>query len=150
MRFTVAKRFQSMSVIDGRRVCASRFAECLQFFINQRAFLDLLGEAALLLEQGDVIANQNKGYHLRDWISVLDGLDEAQKAAEEKQVVLTENQKGIIRLLRKHEKRTPRQLSDGLHLLRNTVTNEVEALITAGLAVSEGNGANRTIRLAAS
>jgi CheY-like chemotaxis protein/DNA-binding MarR family transcriptional regulator len=107
----------------------------------------LLAESSISCEDEDVIANQNRGYHLRDWISVLDGLDDARRLADEKQIALTENQKGIIRLLRKHGKRTPRQLSDGLHLLRNVVTIEVDALIAAGLVSSEGNAANKTFRL---
>jgi CheY-like chemotaxis protein/DNA-binding MarR family transcriptional regulator len=104
-------------------------------------------ESSIACEDEDVVANQNRGYHLRDWITVLDGLDEAGKAAAEKKITLNENQKGIIRLLRKHGKRTPRQLSDGLHLLRRIVTAEVDALIEAGLVASEGNGANKTFHL---
>ena len=107
----------------------------------------LLTESSIACEDVDVIANQNRGYHLRDWVTVLDGLDDARKLAAEKQIVLSENQKGIIRLLRKHGKRTPRQLSDGLHLLRNQVNPEVDALIAAGLVVSEGNAKNRTFLL---
>jgi CheY-like chemotaxis protein/DNA-binding MarR family transcriptional regulator len=107
----------------------------------------LLAESSISSEDEDVIANQNRGYHLRDWITVLDGLDDTRKLADEKQIALTENQKGIIRLLRKHGKRTPRQLSDGLHLLRNVVTAEVDALVAAGFVVSEGNAANKAFRL---
>jgi DNA-binding MarR family transcriptional regulator len=103
----------------------------------------LRDESSISCEDEDVIANQNRGYHLRDWITVLDGLDEVETAAAKKQLTLTENQRGIIRLLRKHGKRTPRQLSDGLHLLRSIVTSEVEGLIAAGLVQSEGNAANK-------
>jgi CheY-like chemotaxis protein/DNA-binding MarR family transcriptional regulator len=104
-------------------------------------------ESSIVCEDEDVIANQNRGYHLRDWITVLDGLDEVGKATAEKKIALNENQKGIIRLLRKYGKRTPRQLSDGLHLLRRIVTEEVDALIEAGLVASEGNAANKTFHL---
>ena len=104
-------------------------------------------ESSIACDDEDVIANQNRGYHLRDWITVLEGLDETRKAAAEKQIALNENQKGIIRLLRKHGKRTPRQLSDGLHLLRSTVTAEVDSLVEAGLVASEGNAANKTFQL---
>jgi CheY-like chemotaxis protein/DNA-binding MarR family transcriptional regulator len=107
----------------------------------------LLAESSVSCEDEDVIANQNRGYHLRDWISVLDGLDEARKLADEKHIALTENQKGIIRLIRKHGRRTPRQLSDGLHLLRNVVTAETNVLIATGLVIPEGNAANKTFRL---
>jgi CheY-like chemotaxis protein/DNA-binding MarR family transcriptional regulator len=96
----------------------------------------------------DIISNQNRGYHLRDWIKVLDGSDEVEQAAAEKRLELSENQKGIIRLLRKHGKRSPRQLSDGLSLLRPVITAEMEKLSAAGLIVSEGNGANKVVRLA--
>ena len=95
----------------------------------------------------DIISNQNRGYHLRDWIKVLEGSDEVEQAAVEKHLALSENQKGIIRLLRKHGKRSPRQLSDGLSLLRPVITAEIEKLSAAGLIVSEGNGANKVIRL---
>jgi CheY-like chemotaxis protein/DNA-binding MarR family transcriptional regulator len=107
----------------------------------------LLTESSISCEDEDVIANQNRGYHLRDWITVLDGLDDARKLADEKQIELNENQKGIIRLLRKHGKRTPRQLADGLHLLRNVVATEVDTLIAAGLVIPEGNAANKSFRL---
>jgi CheY-like chemotaxis protein/DNA-binding MarR family transcriptional regulator len=96
----------------------------------------------------DIISNQNRGYHLRDWIKVLDGSDEVEQAAAEKRLELSENQKGIIRLLRKHGKRSPRQLSDGLNVLRSVITEEMEKLSAAGLIVSEGNGANKVVRLA--
>src|SRR4030095_8833142 len=89
----------------------------------------LRAESSIACEDEDVIANQNRGYHLRDWITVLDGLDDARKLADEKQIELNENKKGIIRLLRKHGKRTPRQLSDWLHLVQNQVNREVDALI---------------------
>jgi len=95
----------------------------------------------------DIISNQNRGYHLRDWIKVLDGSDEVEQAAAEKRLELSENQKGIIRLLRKHGKRSPRQLSDGLNVLRSVITAEIEKLSAAGLIVSEGNGANKVVRL---
>jgi CheY-like chemotaxis protein/DNA-binding MarR family transcriptional regulator len=95
----------------------------------------------------DIISNQNRGYHLRDWIKVLDGSDEVEQAAAEKRLELSENQKGIVRLLRKHGKRSPRQLSDGLSLLRPVITEEMEKLSAAGLIVSEGNGANKVVRL---
>ena len=95
----------------------------------------------------DIISNQNRGYHLRDWIKVLDGSDEVEQAAAEKRLELSENQKGIIRLLRKHGKRSPRQLSDGLNVLRSVITAEIEKLSAAGLIVAEGNGANKVVRL---
>jgi hypothetical protein len=107
----------------------------------------MLTESSISCEDEDVIANHNRGYHLRDWITVLDGVDDARKLADKKQITLSENQKGIIRLLRKHRKRTPRQLSDGLYLLRNIVTTEVDALIEAGLVISEGNAASGTFLL---
>jgi CheY-like chemotaxis protein/DNA-binding MarR family transcriptional regulator len=103
---------------------------------------------ALACEDEDVICNQNKGYHLRDWITVLEGIDEVEKAAEKQDLILTENQKAIIRLLRKHGKRSPRQVSDGLGLLSATVSAELDPLFEAGLVVSEGNGANKILRLA--
>lgn len=108
----------------------------------------LRDQAGIACEDEDVVANQNRGYHLRDWVTVLEGLDEVEEAAARKKINLTENQKGIVRLLRKHGKRTPRQLSDGLDLLSAVVAAEVDGLSTVGLVVCDGNGANRFIRLA--
>lgn len=105
-------------------------------------------EAGVDCGDEDVVSNQKRGYHLRDWIKVLDGRDEAEAAASEMQVKLTEHQKGIVRLLRKHGKRTPRQLSDGLNLRSQTLASEIEGLAAAGIIVSEGNGANKVVRLA--
>lgn len=88
--------------------------------------------------------------HLRDWITVLEGIDEVEEAAGRRFIKLTENQKGIVRLLRKHGKRTPRQLADGLDLLAATIAGEVEALSRTNLVTCEGNGAKKSIRLAPS
>ncbi len=62
---------------------------------------------------------------------------------------LSEAQKGVLRLLRKHEVRTPRSLSDALSLPSAMLAKEVEGLSRAGLVTTEGNGPNKKIKLAA-
>jgi CheY-like chemotaxis protein/DNA-binding transcriptional ArsR family regulator len=120
------------AVADFRKECRERLRESAGFDCEDEA----------------IIANQNRGYHLRSWIKVLDGLDEVDRVASEADVVLSENQKGIIRLLRKHGKRSPRQLADSLSLLRATISRETELLLASGLIIAEGNGANKFFRIA--
>jgi predicted transcriptional regulator len=63
-------------------------------------------------------------------------------------VTLTEHQEGIIRLLRKHVVRTPRNLSDALGLPAAALVKELEGLHKAGLVLSQGNGSNKKLSLA--
>lgn len=109
----------------------------------------LRDEAGLICNDEDVVANQNRGYHLRDWIKILDGLDAAEAAAKKQNFPLSEAQKGVLRLLRKHEVRTPRSLSDALSLPSGMLAKEVEGLSRAGLVSTEGNGPNKKIKLIA-
>lgn len=120
------------AVADFRRECRERLRD----------------QGGIACDDEDVVANQYRGYHLREWITVLEGLDEVEEAAARRKLNLTENQKGIVRLIRKHGKRTPRQLSDGLNLLTSIIASELERLSAAGLIITEGNGANKCIRLA--
>ena len=122
------------AVADFRRECRERLRD----------------QAGLACDDEDVVANQSRGYHLRDWITVLEGVDEIEEAAARRFIKLTENQKGIVRLLRKHGKRTPRQLADGLDLLGATIAAEMETLSSTKLIICEGNGAKKCIRLSPS
>jgi DNA-binding response OmpR family regulator len=106
--------------------------------------------AGIDCENEDVVSNQNRGYHFRDWIKVLERIDEAEAAATERNVTLTEYQRAILRLLRKHAVRTPRNLSDTLSLPAAALAGELDGLFKAGLVLGEGNGANRKLRLAES
>jgi hypothetical protein len=106
--------------------------------------------AGIDCENEDVVSNQNRGYHLRNWIKVFERIDEAEAAATEKKVTLTEHQTGIIRLLRKHVVRTPRNLSDALGLPAAALAGELDGLFKAGLVLAEGNGSNRRLKLAKS
>ena len=56
----------------------------------------------------DIIGNQNRGYHLRDGLTVLEGLDQIEEAVVKMRFTISDNQKGVVRLLRKHGKGTPR------------------------------------------
>jgi hypothetical protein len=49
--------------------------------------------ACIDCENEDVVSNQNRGYHLRSWIRVLERIDETEAAATEKNITLTENSK---------------------------------------------------------
>ena len=41
----------------------------------------LRDQGGIACEDEAVISNQNRGYHLRDWITVLEGIDEVEEAA---------------------------------------------------------------------
>ena len=106
--------------------------------------------AGIDCENQDVVSNQNRGYHLREWIKVLERIDETEAAATERHVTLTEYQRAIVRLLRKHGVRTPHSLSDALGLPAAALAGELDGLFKAGLVLGGGNGSNRKLRLAQS
>lgn len=120
------------AIADFRRDCRERIRD----------------EAGIECGNDDVVSNQNRGYHLRNWIKVLEGVDEKQAASSETKATLTKNQEGIIRVLRKHSVRKPRKLSDTLCLPARVLVKELDGLVKSGLVVEEGNGANRTLKLA--
>lgn len=97
---------------------------------------------------GDVIANERRGYYFREWIVAKDGIDNTERAAMDRGMELTQNQKRIIQQLRKHAERTPRQLSDNLSLRAETITRELEGLLKSNLVVDIGSTRNRRFKLA--
>ena len=119
------------AVADFRRECRER-----------------MRDAGVDCESENVVSNQNRGYHLHDWIKVLEGIDEVEPAATEGNMSLTENQRGIIRVLEKHEIQKPRKLSEALCVPASVLVKEVDGLVKAGVVVEEGNGSNRTLKLA--
>jgi predicted HTH transcriptional regulator len=119
------------SVADLRRVCRDRIRESLGI------------ECGLQ----DVIANERHGYYFQEWIVIKDGIDCTEMAAKERGIEITLNQKRIIRQLRKHGQRTPRQLSDSLSLRSVVIARESEPLLKSGLIREGGSARNKVFSL---
>ena len=119
------------AVSDFRRDCRERLRD----------------NAAIDCEKGDVVSNQNRGYHFREWITVLQGAEEG-AAGPGSDLILTDNQRGILRALAKHSARKPRKVAESLNLSSKAFVKELDALLKAGFVIEEGNGSSRKLRLA--